>query len=126
MRLENHHISLKDIFSEKNSSIYISIKYVCGKMGMKKSRLLYEKNKRLDSDGTICSFQILLTGAHMTLSKRSSTQPVSRFSRSRVFRRRFRLWITMLFSAGVRVILNFCFLIVQSSFSPSLYLLKDL
>ena len=29
-------------------------------------------------------------------------------------------------SAGVRVILNFCFLIVQSSFSPSLYLLKDL
>ena len=87
---------------------------------MKKSRLLYEKNKRLDSDGTICSFQILLTGAHMTLSKRSSTQPVSRFSRSRVFRRRFRLWITMLFSAGVRVILNFCFLIVQSSFSPSL------
>ena len=39
---------------------------------------------------------------------------------------RFKGLITMLFSAGVRVILNFCFLIVQSSFSPSLYLLKDL
>ena len=41
----------------------------------------------LQSVGTICSFQILLTGAHMTLIKRSSTQPVSRFSRSRVLRR---------------------------------------
>ena len=62
----------------------------------------------------------------MTLSSRSSTQPVSRFSRSRVFRRRFRLWMTMLFSSGVRMILYFCFLIAQSSFSPSLYLEQSL
>lgn len=35
--------------------------------GHEKSRLFYEKNKRLDSVGTICSFQILLTREHIDL-----------------------------------------------------------
>ena len=62
----------------------------------------------------------------MTFSRSSSRQPVSRFSRSIVLRRWLRLWITMLFSAGVRYILNFRFFIGRSSFTLSLYVERTL
>ena len=58
----------------------------------------------------------------MALSRSSSRQPMSRFSRSMVLRRWLRLWMTMLFSMGVRYILNFRFFIGRSFFTFSVYI----